>query len=262
MTNSEIYDLIAFTVDIDWAPDHLIEDMAQTFIDHRIKCTWFVTHESPAIERLKESEYFQLGIHPNFHAGSSHGESEEEVMEFCKKLVPGARVARMHALHQNSYLLRKLQRVFGIDIDCSLFLPHASHLKPHLFYHDPESKPLLRIPFFWEDDVECLTPKKDWSFQPSILDTPGMKIFNFHPVYVGINETNLQQYTCIKKELCATKKLSELERIELKKYTSQGLGVKTYFTSLLEHISSHNKPTYWQTDIEDIFWTNHKGLNT
>ena len=261
MNTSGIYDLVAFTVDIDWVPDHLIDDMAQTFIDNKVKCTWFVTHSSPAVDRLKQSEYFQLGIHPNFHSGSSHGDSEEAVIEFCKRIVPDARVTRMHALHQNSYLLSKLQKAYGIDIDCSLFLPHAIHLAPHLFYHSHEHKPLLRIPFFWEDDVECLTPNKNWNFEPEILTTPGLKIFNFHPVYVGINETDFRQYLNIKKNLCSTKKLSDLERDELQPYIHKDLGVKTYFKALLSHINSHGITTYWQTDIEDIFWANNKKMN-
>jgi hypothetical protein len=247
------FDIISFTADIDWAPDFLIDEMAQTFIDHEIKCTWFVTHESAAVDRLKESKYFELGIHPNFHEGSSHGKTEDEVIQFCKKMLPKTRVVRMHALHQNSYLLRKLQNEYDIDIDCSLFLPHTSNLIPHLFYHDRHRKPLFRIPFNWEDDVECLTPHQTWVFDPGILTRQGIKMFNFHPMYVGINESDFQQYSSIKSQLCRNKKLSELEASELAPYINNGMGVKTFLRSLLQYVQRNKLATYWPSEIESLY---------
>ncbi len=64
----------AITLDVDWAPDFMIDAAAQALVDREVKATWFVTHASPAVERLREHpDLFELGIHPNFLAGSSHG---------------------------------------------------------------------------------------------------------------------------------------------------------------------------------------------
>ena len=55
------------TVDIDWAPDIAIAATAKYLIENEVKATWFITHASPEVERLKEyPQLFELGVHPNF----------------------------------------------------------------------------------------------------------------------------------------------------------------------------------------------------
>ena len=77
------------TLDIDWAPEVVIDWMAQVLIDANVRATWFVTHESQAVNRLRRrSDLFESGIHPNFMAGSSHGATPIAVLRHCLDLVP------------------------------------------------------------------------------------------------------------------------------------------------------------------------------
>lgn len=90
------------TLDIDWAPDCTIEWIARTLVARQVRATWFVTHLSPAVERLRDHpDLFQLGIHPNFLAGSSHGDTTDAVLGHCMGLVPEALTMRSHALVQS-----------------------------------------------------------------------------------------------------------------------------------------------------------------
>jgi hypothetical protein len=58
---------VVLTIDTDWAPDCTIDFMAEQLIARQVRATWFVTHMSPAIARLKQyPKLFELGIHPNF----------------------------------------------------------------------------------------------------------------------------------------------------------------------------------------------------
>lgn len=41
------------TFDLDWAPDWIIEEVVSILIDNCVKSTWFVTHASPAIDKLR-----------------------------------------------------------------------------------------------------------------------------------------------------------------------------------------------------------------
>ena len=92
---------LAITLDIDWAPDHVIDRIAAQLIDARVRATWFVTHQSPAIDRLRaRPDLFELGIHPNFLNQSTHGETPAEVLAHCMALVPDARSMRTHSLVQ------------------------------------------------------------------------------------------------------------------------------------------------------------------
>ena len=53
--------MLAFTSDIDWAPEEVIADMLQLFEMHNVKCTLFCTHKSKVIEEcnrnLRPSRY-------------------------------------------------------------------------------------------------------------------------------------------------------------------------------------------------------------
>ena len=42
------------TLDVDWAPDWVIDEVSAILVEKRVRATWFVTHGSPAIERLKD----------------------------------------------------------------------------------------------------------------------------------------------------------------------------------------------------------------
>src|ERR1035441_3475149 len=82
---------IAISMDVDWAPDFAIDFVAERLIASRVRATWFVTHRSPAIERLRQHrDLFELGIHPNFLPGSSHGDSPAAVLQHCMGLVQDA----------------------------------------------------------------------------------------------------------------------------------------------------------------------------
>ncbi|MCX5895386.1 MAG: hypothetical protein NTZ51_06110, partial [Proteobacteria bacterium] len=143
----------ALTLDVDWAPDFIIESVAEMLLANSIKCTWFVTSRSPAIEKLFiHKELFEFGLHPNFLPGSTHGTTEKDVMHYMKSILPDAHIVRTHALAQSSHLLRMMLQEYDITIDVSLFLRETPHIVPHYMHFDYSSRRLLRIPYFWEDN--------------------------------------------------------------------------------------------------------------
>src|SRR5215467_8520985 len=101
-----LVDAPILTFDIDWAPDFMIDHVAGILVEARVRATWFVTHSSDAIDRLREHpDLFELGIHPNFLPGSSHGSSPQEVLQTCMTIVPEAQSFRTHSLVQSTPLL-------------------------------------------------------------------------------------------------------------------------------------------------------------
>jgi hypothetical protein len=91
------------TFDLDWAPDFVIDWLAKRLIEVGVRAAWFVTHHSPAIERLRaESDLFELGIHPNLHPGSTHGNDTSSVLKHCMEIVPEAGAIRTHGLVQST----------------------------------------------------------------------------------------------------------------------------------------------------------------
>lgn len=78
-------DQFLITLDVDWAPDYMVDYVASILISHRVKATWFVTHESLSVWRLrKRNDLFELGVHPNFLTGSTHGNNSLDVLNHVR----------------------------------------------------------------------------------------------------------------------------------------------------------------------------------
>jgi hypothetical protein len=191
-------DRTAITLDVDWAPDFMIDHVAELLVGRGVAATWLVTHASPAIDRLRaHPDLFELGIHPNFAAGSTHGSTPEEVLEHCLAIVPEARCMRTHGLLQSSPLLAVTRNATPIRVDLSLFLPHA-RLAELLHYPVAGGETMLRIPHIWEDDAEMLAPEPSWSTAALAAETGGLAVFCFHPVHVYLNAAGGEPYEALR----------------------------------------------------------------
>lgn len=220
----------ALTLDIDWAPDCVIDDVARILKENEVRATWFVTHRSEAVERLRHVELFELGIHPNMLAGSTHGKTEDEVMAHVRRIVPSAISMRTHGLYQTSNFLKKAAREYGVAIDVSLFLPRAAALRPHRLTWSGLS--LWRIPYFWEDDSEMWEDEPLWDVSDHRLDVCGLKVFDFHPVHVALNTEAPERY----EELKRTHPFESWDRELVEKKANKGDGPRTLFLGLVQKL--------------------------
>lgn len=222
----------AITLDVDWAPDFMIDAAADALLAREVKATWFVTHDSPAIDRLRERpDLFELGMHPNFLPGSSHGATPAEVVAHCARLVPGAKAVRTHCLMQSTPLHDELLRGSDVEVDLSLFLPGADHVEPVVQW-SPAGR-LLRLPYVWQDNMEMYSPDPDWR-TPALLDAPGLRIFDFHPVHVWLNSRAFDGYERLK----AAHPLSEVDEMQANRFRTQGPGTMTAFLDLADRLAA------------------------
>lgn len=234
----------AITLDLDWAPDFVIDHAADQLLSRQVKATWFVTHDSPAVERLRcHPELFELGIHPNFLPGSTHGSDSAQVLRHCSALVPNARSVRTHGLVQTSNLLEQIVKETGITIDVSLFLPHAPNLQPVDYYWDDGVR-MLRIPYFWEDDFEMVRPGPCWHVEGLLGCDTGVRIFDFHPIHIYLNSANLEPYRMLKR----FGRLSEISEAQAESCVQTGTGTGSFFRELIAHLERHSSLTV--SDIE------------
>lgn len=190
--------MIAITLDIDWAPDIVIDRVANMLIERNVKATWFVTHASRAIDRLrKRPDLFELGIHPNFLPGSTHGDSPAKVLNHCLGIVPEAVSMRAHALSQSTPILAKVIETSKIKVDVSIFLPLMPGIRP--FEYNWNGGKLIRVPFFWEDDFEIQKAEPQLALQSLLGIGNGLKVFNFHPVHVFLNSVSICYYNELRR---------------------------------------------------------------
>jgi hypothetical protein len=182
------------SIDIDWAHDEILADTIDLVEAYRVPVTWFVTHDTPLLARLRSNPDFELGIHPNFNfllgGDDRAGRDAAEVLDRLLAIVPEAKSVRSHSTTQNSGLLDLFARR-GLTHECNSFIPVQSgiELKPWRLWSE-----LTRVPYLWEDDVACLYgPDGDWPMS-RLLGLRGIKVFDFHPVHIFLNTEHMDRY--------------------------------------------------------------------
>jgi hypothetical protein len=224
---------LLITLDIDWAPDFIVDEVASVLVDANVKATWFVTHASPAIDRLKSRpNLFELGIHPNFLPESTHGNTMEEVLRACMEMQPHATSMRAHSLVQSTEVLASVLEVTPIWVDVSLFLPHAKYATPVEYWW--QGKRLLRIPFVWEDDVEGMRPQPLWSPTPFVHCAGPLSVMNFHPIHLHLNDSSMTSYRILKERKADIKRISCEDTVDL---IQDGEGPRKMFDMVVEHVA-------------------------
>jgi hypothetical protein len=222
---------LVLTLDVDWAPDFVIESVAAELRSRRVRATWFVTHRSPAVETLRaDGDLFELGIHPNFRFHSTQGADAEAVVANLLAIVPEAVSVRSHGLVQSGDLIGMLATRTPLERDASTFLPELPNLRP--VTHWRSGVPFVRVPFFWADDHEMQKPAPVWTLT-RFLEIPGLKVFDFHPLLVYLNLARLDAYEELKRE-CDD--LSRADRALVDRYVHAGEGAGTLFRELAEHL--------------------------
>lgn len=182
------------TLDIDWSADEVILDAIELVEKCDVQATWFVTHETKVLERLRRNPKFELGIHPNFNfllqGDPRNGRNAEDVVDRLLNLVPEARSVRSHSTTQNSGLLDLFVRR-GLTHECNSFIPAQAgiELRPWKLWSG-----LTRVPYSWEDDVACLFGPEDDVTPRQLAASRGLKVFDFHPIHLFLNTESLQRY--------------------------------------------------------------------
>lgn len=224
-------DPVVLTFDLDWAPDFAIDSVADLLVERRTRATWLITHASPAVDRLRQhADLFELGIHPNFRSGSTHGSAIDSVLEHCMEIVPEAVSMRTHSLVQSTPLLARVVATTPIRTDASLLLPRVPGLRP--FEQPYDGNVLLRVPFDWEDDVEMEFAAPRWDAR-AVLREPGMRTFNFHPMLVYLNARDMTPYRTVRS---VGPRLDALHEVDARPYVTEGTGARTTLHELVDAV--------------------------
>jgi hypothetical protein len=183
---------VCITFDMDWASDEVLADAIDLVEEADVAATWFVTNDTPLLQRLRKNQKFELGIHPNFNfllnGDARNGATADEVVDRLLAIVPEAKSVRSHTLTQN-YNLLNLFADKGLIYDCNHFIPYQAgiELRPWHLWNG-----LIKVPYFWEDDVACMYGES--TSIEDLVRRGGLKVFNFHPIHVFLNTEDLARY--------------------------------------------------------------------
>jgi len=236
------------TLDVDWAPDWVIDEVAAILIANRVRATWFVTHASPAIERLKNHPtIFELGIHPNFLPNSTQGEDQDQIIDYLLAIVPKPRSVRTHALFQSTRLLvHMFKKIPTLRVDVSIFTPHVKHWEPVEFHY--ENVCGCRFPYIWEDDSEMYRPHPIWEYA-ELGPIAGWRIMDFHPIHIVLNDPTMESYRLLKR-MCP--RLSEVTPDDVARFRKAGAGPRTMFEQAVETAHATGQGGLTISDLADL----------
>ena len=150
-------DKIFLTFDLDWCGDEVLSYALDLIEKYNVRCTFFITHETILLERMKKNKNIELGIHPNFNpllgGDFRYGDTIEKVIKYYKDILPEAESVRSHSLTQNSTYL-KIICEHGFRFECNNYIPINSTIivYPYLNW----DKKLIRVPHYWEDDLHLI----------------------------------------------------------------------------------------------------------
>lgn len=187
--------VFCFTSDTDWCSDAALSQLRDFYRSFRIHPTYFLTHTSELIETMKQSDAADWGIHPNFSNTDGSTEAlKNEIQNKLKLVVTQAcRAHRYYDSNDASYALHEL----GIKYDATGCTRMATHLQPLLM-----NSGLVRFLTFWEDgSYSEYAPDWKLSSIQEKLTTPGIKVFNIHPMNFAFNVATRDHYKQLKQSL-------------------------------------------------------------
>ncbi len=215
---------LALTIDVEWAPDFVIDWMYERIKKAGIGATWFVTHGSDSLLNISKDATQEIGLHPNFFPGSSQGDNMDSVLKYLMDMYPKARGIRAHALLDST----RHQMRYG-----ELGFKYVSNVITWNRPSEPFIIPwadMVHIPISWEDDVACLYIR-DLSLG-MIAGRGDVWVLNFHPLYCYTNDNiGMPVYKKIKT---LYPDLTEMDKGSLELMPRGGRGVRAVLDSVLK----------------------------
>jgi len=211
------------TIDVDWATDEVIADTLDLIASSGVAATWFVTHPTPVIDRIRATPRQEIAIHPNFNEllnGHPASTSADAILKSLLRVVPESRSVRSHSMTQSSRLLQMFKAA-GLTHECNTFIPLSSNLKvrPWINWNG-----LVRVPHIWEDDIWLLGGEPAPPLLP--LDDR-LTVVDFHPIHVALNSPSLEHYENTRP--------FHRDWPALLAHRHPGTGVRTWFEKLLQN---------------------------
>jgi hypothetical protein len=227
--------VVCVTLDMDWARDEIAGPVVEMLRRRGVKATFFATNESELLSGLGGGQ-FEVGLHPNFNNAAG---DFRKPLDGLKRFYPRARGARSHSLFVSSHILQ-LYAEFGLNYESNIFLYLHEGLHPVLRFDGFAS-----IPFYWSDDKH-ISLQRPFQLEALALETPGLKVLNFHPMHVFMNTSSDAHYESYKRHYQEPDRLRDFVNREAP-------GTGTLFAALLEHLESSGRRTCTMGEVCDEF---------
>jgi polysaccharide deactylase WbmS-like protein len=179
------------TVDVDWVGDDILAHTLRLIEERALKCTFFATHDSEVLRRIRVNPAYEVGIHPNYNdlfAGDPVREPNASSFESLRELFPAATSIRSHSLLQSSRLQNDFWR-HGFTHDSNHYIPFDAglKLKPWKIWNG-----LIKVPFAWADDIHLY--QQAAPLNAKRLKSMCLCVVAFHPIHLYLNSDCVDTY--------------------------------------------------------------------
>ena len=239
---------IALSFDMDWAPEYMIQNVINIINHYNVNSTFFVTNKSEKITETFESQ-IEVASHLYVSPNSSQGDKLGVVLDKFRSWYPNKVIEgnRFHLLNQSYRDLVCMGRN-GYSYDISALRFNTPYILP-AFHKDLH---MTLLSYFWEDGI-CENSDIPLSLSEINIDSPGIKVFNFHPMNIYINGHNSQARTnFLKKNIDLLNTPEEIAS----KFRKEGLGASNLIHELLDFCMSNNIKVVSVKEIVDNFTKN------
>ena len=228
--------MFSISVDTEWVPQLMLDEMVEILNNYNIKATFFVTNSYD----FSKMERHELAIHPNFEENNNLNDVlKKTISHLPTKMSKGS---RSHKIFHTSKLLTEYKN-FGIEYASNYYLPNYEKPIPFFYGHTD----ILEIPFFFADYQFSTSPKFDISTLN--LNDDGVKVFLFHPFHIFINTHNLDEYESLKQNY------NDLDYLESKKdYDIPGN--RNIFFKILDYIKDNKIEPKTMLEINNSYRIN------
>jgi hypothetical protein len=230
----DIEPVFCFTADVDWASEESLEECHRLFESFGITVTYFMTHPSEVLQNLHDKNAINVGIHPNFLKGSSHGEGFEAVIEYCTTKLPKTECFRSHRYYDVTDITHGLKSK-GFKYDSNVCTLLQQNIQP--FKHESG---LIRFPTFFEDGTYLFNnfPLEKLVI-PKIFSQNNLMIISVHPMHMVMNSPNIKYSRNVKDKLTRDE-WNNMSGETLIKERFDGRGIRNYVEDLLQFITDNN----------------------
>ena len=196
------------TLDVDWAHDVVLSHCIDVVEGSGMPATWFITHDTPLLERLRENECFELGIHPNFNnlleGTAKPGDTASRIIQDILSVVPEAKAVRSHSL-VNSERLIDIWHEAGLTHVSNVFIPESGleTLSPWLLWSN-----MTIVPHCWQDNVSM---RLNGDIRAPVFNgIKSINVYDFHPIHIFLNAESIDTYEAARPLFQTPEKLKDV----------------------------------------------------
>jgi hypothetical protein len=204
---------VVISIDTEWVPDMALYDTLDLLNDYGINATLFSTHDDSI------STDHERALHPNFNKECDNRSIFNKMLEYY----PNSVGYRSHGLFDSTDLRRIADKV-GMKYSSNYLLYKEPRIKP---FQMPSG--LIQFPIYWEDDIWFTMDTENGFDVESLLDPPGLKIFNFHPNHILYNTPSSSYYNEYKSEYYD-------KSTDVNELRYDGFGIRNIFIKLIRKI--------------------------